>query len=226
MIRRIKKLLAIIVLLGLVSGSAVVDQALARKERYAGTILAYGDSLTAGHGVERSEAYPAQLERTLQSSGYPWEVINAGVRGETTEGALMRVKGLLKIKPDIVILETGVNDYVQGDLRNTRRNIEQIVRTFQDNHVVVILAGMRSMNGYPRSEAFEKIYPAIARKYDLILVPSFLDRVAGNRALNIADGIHPTAQGYQLITNMLVPYVEKAIQQRTKITIPSSTPRP
>ncbi len=192
-------------------------ESIAKNVGQRGTIVALGDSLTAGHGVAPEDAYPARLEKKLHAAGYDWRVINAGISGETSSGTLMRVNAILKLRPDIVILETGVNDEQHGiDLRTTFRNIEEIVRIFQTNQSTVLLAGMRTLNGHQPNPAFAEIYPDIARKYGLILIPFFLKPVAGNPALNLYDGIHPTAEGYRGITKMLYPYVQKAIEDKTR----------
>ena len=182
-----------------------------------GTIVAVGDSLTAGLGIDEDNAYPARLEKKLRSAGYNWRVINAGISGETSSGALARVHWVLKLKPDIVILETGANDGLRGiDPHVTGRNIDEMVRILKEHNVMVILAGMRMVTNLGRrfTKDFSANYPATAKKYGLILVPFFLANVAGNPALNQADGIHPTSEGYRIITEAIYPYVQKAIDAR------------
>lgn len=177
---------------------------------YAGTIVAVGDSLTAGFGLNEADAYPARLEKKLQEAGYRWQVVNAGISGETSSGTLSRVNWILKLKPDIVILETGANDGLRGiDPQLTKKNIAETVRILKENRVTVILAGMRMVTSMGRdyTEKFAAIYPAVAKKHDLILIPFFLHGVAGNSALNQGDGIHPVAEGYRIITEMIYPYV-------------------
>ncbi len=186
---------------------------------FEGTIVAVGDSLTAGLGVDEDNAYPARLEKKLRSTGYNWRVINAGISGETSSGALSRVRWVLKLKPDIVILETGANDGLRGiDPRITRKNIDEIVRILKENNVVVILAGMRMVTnlGHRYTDAFYANYPAVAKKYNLLLVPFFLAGLAGDPSLNQADGIHPTAQGYRIVTETVYPYAKKAIDKRKR----------
>lgn len=181
---------------------------------FQGTIVAVGDSLTAGYGLKEEDAYPAQLERKLHAAGYSWRVINAGISGETSSGALSRINWILKLKPDIVILETGANDGLRGiDPRVMKRNISEIVRILKKNNVKVVLAGMRMLTNMGReyTEAFAAVYPDIARKEGLILVPFFLAGVAGDPALNQADGIHPFAGGYRIVTETVYPYLLRAI---------------
>lgn len=184
---------------------------------YDGTIVAVGDSLTAGLGVNEEDAYPALLEKRLRGAGYRWRVVNAGISGETSSGALSRVAWVLKLKPDIVILETGANDGLRGiNPRVTRKNLDEIVRILRENRVTVVLAGMRMTTnlGKTYTEAFYENYAAIAEKYDLILIPFLLQGVARVPALNQADGIHPTAEGHRIIMETVYPYVRQALGRR------------
>jgi len=177
---------------------------------FAGTIICVGDSLTAGYGVKESDAYPAQLENKLRAEGYRWRVINAGISGETSSGTRSRITWLLNLKPDIVILETGANDGLRGiDPKVTQNNIEEIVRSLKENKVTVVLAGMRMVTnlGHDYTASFAAIYPTVARKFDLILIPFFLQGVAGDQSLNQGDGIHPLAKGYRIVMETVYPYV-------------------
>jgi acyl-CoA thioesterase I len=184
------------------------------KPAFAGTIVAVGDSLTAGYGVNEADAYPARLEKKLQAAGFNWRVINAGVSGETSSGTLSRVEWVLKLKPDIVILETGANDGLRGiDPKITKKNINEIVSILKKNRVMVILAGMRMVTSMGRdfTSEFGAIYPAVAKKHSLVLIPFFLQGVAGDPDLNQSDGIHPVAEGYRIITDMIYPYVAQVL---------------
>ena len=177
-------------------------------------IVAFGDSLTAGLGVTPEEAYPAQLQRKLQALGHEYQVINAGVSGDTTAGGLRRVDWVLKGRPQIVILELGANDGLRGiDPAQTQANLEQIIQRLQTAGVIVLLAGMKLPPNYGRdyTSRFEAIYPELARKYRLVLIPFFLEGVAAQRALNQADGIHPTGAGYQIIVDQLLPLLERVL---------------
>ena len=183
---------------------------------FAGTIVAVGDSLTAGYGVKETDAYPARLENKLRAEGYRWRVVNAGISGETSSGVRSRLAWVLKLKPDIVILETGANDGLRGiDPQVTRKNIEETVRILKENRVAVVLAGMRMVSNLGRdyTGAFAAIYPAVARKFDLILIPFFLQGVAGEPSLNQGDGIHPLAEGYRIVTETVYPYVLQAVKK-------------
>lgn len=182
---------------------------------YDGSIVAMGDSLTEGLGVSENKAYPAQLERKLLADGYRYQVINAGVSGETSTGSLSRVDWVLTLEPDIVILETGGNDSLRGiNPELTRQNLDDLVAAFEAADVTVVLAGMETMQnlGPEYTADFSAVYPAVANKYDLILIPFFLEGVAAQRDLNQPDGIHPTAEGYTHIVDQIYPFVIQAIE--------------
>ena len=182
---------------------------------YEGTIVAVGDSLTEGLGVEEEFAYPALLEKKLRLDGYHYRVINAGVSGETSSGTLARIKWVLTLKPNIVILVIGANDGFRGiDPELIKTNILSIVRAFKEKKVSILLGGMQMGQnlGEEYITAFEKIYPLVAREENVGLVPFFLTGVAANPNLNQADGIHPSAEGYQVVVDHILPYVIKAIE--------------
>ncbi|MBU0676129.1 MAG: arylesterase [Proteobacteria bacterium] len=185
---------------------------------YDGTIVAMGDSLTAGLGVEEAEAYPALLDQLLRKQGLNWRVINAGVSGETSSGALERTKWVLSFAPDVVILETGANDGLRGiDPELTRKNIAAIIGLFRQSEVKVVLCGMdmvRNM-GEEYTSRFAAIYPTLAKDNEVLFMPFFLEGVAGEAGLNQADGIHPTATGYQRVVVNLLPTVLEAIRTRS-----------
>jgi acyl-CoA thioesterase-1 len=186
---------------------------------YEGTIVAVGDSLTAGLRVKEEEAYPARLERKLLEEGYPWRVINAGISGETSSGALSRINWVLKLEPDIVILETGANDGLRGTSPNlTRKNLEEAVSILQENDVTVVLAGMKMVSNLGRQylKEYSAVYPEVAKKYDLIYIPFFLKGVATRASLNQEDGIHPNGEGYKVVAETVFPFVVEAIERRGK----------
>ncbi len=186
---------------------ALAATALAQGER---VIVAFGDSLTAGYGVAPDEAYPALLATRLRTEGYRYQVINAGVSGDTTAGGLRRVDWTLKLRPEIVLLELGVNDALRGlDLGQVRANLEAMVMRFEAGGARVLLLGMRLPPNYGARYAgdFARIYEEIARQRKVALMPFFLDGVGAVAALNQPDGIHPTAEGYRLIVDRLWPHL-------------------
>ncbi|MCP3954687.1 MAG: arylesterase [Desulfobacterales bacterium] len=181
-----------------------------------GLIVAVGDSLTAGYRVAEEHAYPAILQQRLTRDGRQYDVINAGISGETSSGTLARLDWILTLQPDIMILETGGNDGLRGiDPQLTRENIDRIVTRLKAKGVIVILAGMRMVKnlGETFTNEFESLYPVVAAKHDVILIPFFLEAVAANRQLNQADGIHPTPEGYRRVVDHIYPFVAKGIQQ-------------
>jgi acyl-CoA thioesterase-1 len=190
-----------------------------------GTIVCMGDSLTAGYGVDEAEAYPALLEARLREDGFAYQVINAGVSGETSSGALSRLDWMLTLDPDIVLLETGANDGLRGvDPALTRSNIATIVAELEAREIVVVLAGMQMVRnlGPAFTNRFRAIYTDIAASSGVILIPFFLEGVAGRPELNQADGIHPNAKGYPLIVDHIYPYITRAIAQHRKRTAENS----
>ena len=182
-----------------------------------GTIVALGDSLTEGLGVDPWESYPAQLERKLQENGHNYTVINAGVSGETSSGALARVNWVItSLHPDIVILATGGNDSLRAiDPAVTEENLRKLVETLQAAEVTVILAGMQTVQnmGAEYTGAFRAIYPTVAAEHNLLLIPFLLEGVAGDPKLNQDDFIHPTAEGYAVVVETVYAYVEQAIEE-------------
>ena len=188
---------------------------------YEGTIVAVGDSLTEGLGVEEEYAYPALLEKKLNAQGFRYRVINAGISGETSSGTLARVKWILTLKPDIVILVIGSNDGLRGlDPNLIKTNINSIIKALKENNVIIVLGAMQIVQnlGEEYTTAFANIYPEIAETQQVILTPFFLDGVAAVPTLNQADGIHPTADGYRIIAENLTKYAIKAIKMHRGAT--------
>ncbi|MCP4157941.1 MAG: arylesterase, partial [bacterium] len=182
---------------------------------YEGIIAAVGDSLSEGLGVAEEFAYPALLEKKLQSRGYHYRVINAGVSGETSSGTLARIEWVLTLNPDIVILVIGANDGFRGiDPELIKTNIITIVRALKEKEVTVLLGGMEMVQNLGKEyiTAFEKNYQLVAREENIGLIPFFLTGVVANPKLNQADGIHPTAEGYGVVVEHIFPFVIEAIE--------------
>lgn len=180
-------------------------------------IVAFGDSLTSGLGVQTGESYPAQLQRRLDDLKYSYRVINAGVSGDTTAGGLRRVPWILNNKPELVILELGANDGLRGlDVDQTKNNLRQIVERLRAAGTTVVLAGMKLPPNYGRdyTTRFEAIYPALAQEYRLPLIPFFLEGVGGASSLNQADGIHPTKEGYEIIVGQVLKVLKPVLRKR------------
>jgi acyl-CoA thioesterase-1 len=180
------------------------------------TIVAFGDSLTAGFGVPSEDAYPSILERRLREEGFAYRVVNAGVSGETTAGGLRRVDWVLKSQPHLVILELGANDGLRGlSPEQTRDNLARIIERLRVAGATVILAGMRVPTNYgdEYAHAFEAVFPELANRYQLPFIPFFLDGVATDPALNQADGLHPTAEGYRVIVERIWPRIRPLLSR-------------
>lgn len=181
------------------------------------TIVAVGDSLTAGYGVEENQAYPALLQERLLREGYFFRVVNAGISGETSSGTRSRIAWVMNsLNPDIIILETGANDGLRGiDTAVLEKNLSEIITSIQAEGITVILAGMKMLPNYGRNytKQFAEVYPRVATKMGVTLIPFFLMDVAGDRRYSLADGIHPNPEGYQRVVDNMYPIVLEAIKQ-------------
>ncbi|WP_166585975.1 arylesterase [Mucilaginibacter agri] len=169
------------------------------------TILVFGDSLTAGYGLDDvSESFPGVIKARIDSLKLPYNVINAGVSGETSAGGLSRIDWVLKQKPDIFLLELGANDGLRGNsVQQTIDNLQAIIDKVKAKYPAakIILLGMQvppSM-GQKYVSDFKKMYPDLAEKNHIGLVPFLLDGVGGNPKLNQADGIHPNPTGAKIV---------------------------
>lgn len=183
-------------------------------------ILALGDSLTEGLGVKKTNNYPALLEQALRAKGFDLKVVNSGLSGETSSGLKSRLDWVLQLEPDLTILNIGANDAMRGlPLELTQGNIEHIINKIQNSGSQVILAGMQIYDNLGREyvAGFKDMYPAVANKHELLMIPFFLEHVAGDPKLNQDDMIHPTAEGYRIIVEqnvlpVILPVVEKLAQ--------------
>ncbi|MCG6928067.1 MAG: arylesterase [Acidobacteria bacterium] len=167
-------------------------------------ILFVGTSLTAALGLDPSEGYPARIQEKLDAAGLRYRVVNAGVSGETSAGALRRMDWLLRQEVAVLVLETGANDGLRGqDPGATRANIQAIFDRArqQEPPPNLVLVAMEALPNYGEDyrESFRAIYPELAEANDAVLVPFFLEGVAGNPELNQPDGIHPTAEGHERV---------------------------
>ena len=177
-------------------------------------LLAFGDSLTAGAGVAAEDSLSAQLQRRLLADGYDVVVVNAGVSGDTSAMGLARLDYTLGYGADVVLLELGANDMLNGvDPKITRENLDRIIATFKERGVIVLLAGMVSSANFGPAykKAFDAAYPELARQHGVTMIPFILDGVWGHPELLIADGVHPNAAGVARIVAKVAPYVEKTI---------------
>jgi len=181
-------------------------------------IWAFGDSLTAGYGLQPADGFTSQLERALRKAGVPATVKNGGISGDTAaQGRARLLWGLrgLGVKPDLVIVELGANDMLRGlPPAQAASNLDLILATLKQRHIEVLIAGMKASPnlGTEYRQAFDTIYPTLAKRYDASLYPFFLQGVAGNRALIQADGLHPNPAGVAIIVARMVPFVRRALR--------------
>ncbi len=186
-------------------------------------IVAFGDSLTAGHGVNRDESYPADLQRELDSLGYRYRVINLGISGNTTKDGVLRIPEVLKFHPSVVIVAFGGNDGLRGlPIRDTETNLFSIITAMQDAHAKVILGGITLPPNYGSDyiEKFNAIYAKASRQYHVPLLPFMLKDVYGVPGSMQDDGIHPTAQGCKQVAKnflpLLLPMLHKPAHSQSK----------
>lgn len=178
------------------------------------TLVVLGDSLSAGYQLAPDQSFPAQLQQALDAKGYDVEVVNAGVSGDTSSGGLSRLDWSVGPEADAVILELGANDALRGiPPEKTRDNLDAIVARLTERGVAVLVAGMLAPRnlGDDYSGRFDAIFPAIAEAHDALLYPFFLEGVAMDPALNLADGMHPTGEGVSVIVRNVLPHVEQLL---------------
>lgn len=197
------------------SGTEVIENTKQSQKR----IVVFGDSLTAGYGLDDTEdAFPGLLQKKIDSLGLDFEVVNSGVSGETTAGGVNRVDWILNDKPDVFILELGANDGLRGvPLSETRKNLQMIIDRVKTKYPDsrIILAGMQIPPnlGQDYTQSFKNIFPEIANKNNLELIPFLLDGVGGVKELNQSDGIHPTKEGHKILANNVWKVLSKTLKK-------------
>jgi acyl-CoA thioesterase-1 len=185
-----------------VGGIAAASEASADVDQR--TVVFLGDSLAAGYGLDEGQAFPALVGERIRERDWPFRVVNAGVSGDTSAGGLRRVDWLLRQRVDVLVLELGANDALRGlPLDATERNLEAIVERVRaaSPEVEVVLAGMMAPPnlGPDYAERFRALFPRLAERLDLHLVPFLLEGVGGRSELNLPDGIHPTPEGHRVV---------------------------
>lgn len=182
------------------------------------TILFFGNSLTAGYGLDLSNSFPSLIQRKLDSLGYNYKVINAGLSGETTSGGNGRVEWVMKQQVDVFVLELGGNDGLRGiPLSETKANLQRIIDKVKkiSPDIQIVLAGMQipPNMGKEYITTFQEIYPAMAEKNSLPLIPFLLAGVAGDPELNLDDGIHPNEEGQVIVAETVWKYLEPLLEK-------------
>lgn len=202
---------ALIALIGTFYGYAIAEEA-----DHPPTILALGDSLTAGYGLPPGESLPDKLQDALADAGQHVEIINAGVSGDTTAGGLARLGWVLTDEIDLLIISLGGNDVLRGlPPKESKKNLSAIIEQARahDPEITILLTGMQAPPSWGDDYAaeFNPIYQDLADQYDLALYPFLLDGVAADPSLNQADGIHPNEKGVAIIVGNLLPFVQAAL---------------
>ncbi|NVJ46063.1 MAG: arylesterase [Cytophagia bacterium] len=201
-----KPLYTIVLIFSLITtGSFIQDEP--------GKIVFFGDSITAGYGIPIESAFPALIQQKAQDAGMNYQVVNAGLSGETTAGGLNRIDWILKSKPDIFILELGGNDGLRGlSLEESEKNLRAMVEKVRDVNpeVKIILAGMQIPPnlGQDYTEKFKSLFPTLAKELDTELIPFLLEGVGGDPKLNLSDGIHPNPKGHEIVAETVWRYLK------------------
>jgi acyl-CoA thioesterase-1 len=180
-------------------------------------ILFFGDSLTAGYGLSSTdEAFPAVVGQKFVKKGKAAKIVNAGLSGETSAGGLSRIDWILRQPIDVFVLELGANDGLRGlPVEQTEKNLQAIINKVRSKYpkVKIVLAGMMvpPNMGPDYTAKFKKIFPAIAKKNEVVLIPFLLQDVAGNEKLNQADGIHPNIEGHRIVADNVYKFLDPLI---------------
>ncbi|HYI95461.1 MAG TPA: arylesterase [Bryobacteraceae bacterium] len=182
-------------------------------------IVAFGDSISEGLGVATGKSFPDQLQQKLDTSGFSYRVVNLGVSGDTTTGGVGRLDYAISMKPAVVILELGGNDGLRGiPVASTKANLEKMIGAFQKAGASVVLAGMTLPPNYGPEyiQQFEAAYKDLARKYKVTLIPFLMEDILAQYkakpGLMQSDGIHPTAEGHEIIADTVMRYLQKVIK--------------
>ena len=174
-------------------------------------IVAFGDSLSAGYGLDAGKSFPDNVQRLIDSSKFNWQIVNMGVSGDTTTDGLVRISSVLAVHPKIVIVEFGGNDGLRGmPVSSTENNLKDMVEAIQKAGAIVVIAGMSLPRNYGPEyiKSFEQVYVRVATKYKAVLIPFLLEGVGGNPALMQADQIHPTAEGAEIVSRTVMQHLK------------------
>ena len=186
------------------SALAIALQAYAQQK----TVVCFGDSITAGYGLDASQSYPSDLETLLAKRGYPYHVINQGVSGNTAKDAVARVHAIVALHPEAVVVELGGNDGLRGlPLDTTRKNLDDVLTTLQAAKIRILLVGITLPPNYGAEyiKSFDSIYREAASKHHVALMPMIYDGIYTVPGAIQQDGIHPTAKGSQMIAEHMLP---------------------
>jgi len=211
-----KSLLAFASLAVILGNPTMVERAYAAEPDQEIVIVAFGDSLVAGYQLPPAAAFPVQLEKALKDKGYNVRVMNAGVSGDTAADGLARFDWAMPDEADAVILEFGANDALRGiQVEETKKALSEMLQKLKARDLEVLLAGMEAPRNWGQDYvgAFRAMYESLAKEYNALLYPFFLEGVALNSSLNLDDGLHPNAEGVRHIVDKILPKVEQLIQR-------------
>jgi acyl-CoA thioesterase-1 len=192
------------------------DRSTALGARALPRIVFLGDSLTAGYGIEKSQAVPAVIQQRLTAEGYQYEVVNAGVSGDTSDGGVTRLDWSLDGDVQVLVIELGANDGLRGvPPARTRKNLEHIIDTAKARHITVLLTGMEAPPNYGEAytSEFRQVFRDVAREQKVAFMPFYLEGIAGIRRLNLPDGVHPTPEGARIVATNLWRYLEPLLRK-------------
>jgi acyl-CoA thioesterase-1 len=179
-------------------------------------LVCFGDSITAGYGLQPGQAYPAALQRKLDASGYRYQVNNQGTSGATSKDAVANLRTVLQLHPDVVVVEFGGNDGLRGlPLEQTRRNLDTVLTALENAHIKILLAGITLPPNYGPDyiQTFDTMFRDLAQKHHTAFVPMiYKDLVRVPNTIQ-ADGIHPTARGSEIIANTLFPALKPLLRK-------------
>jgi acyl-CoA thioesterase I len=219
---RLKRALFLVMILVL-SGwgstcSADTPQHSTRNDGQGKAIVFFGDSLTAGFGLDLQQAFPALIQEKIKQRGWNFQVVNAGLSGETTAGGVRRIEWVLQRPIDVFVLELGANDGLHGlPIEQAKKNLQTIMDRVRDKYpsVRIVLAGMQIPANLGRAymSQFRDIFPALAKTNRVPLIPFLLEGVGGVPALNLPDGIHPTPAGHKIIAENVWKVLEPVLQE-------------
>ncbi|WP_047245951.1 arylesterase [Maribacter thermophilus] len=198
---------------------STVEENKEEKQTQSKVILFFGNSLTAAYGLETEDGFPHRIQLRLDSLGLDYKVINSGLSGETTSGGLNRLDWVLNQKIDIFVLELGANDGLRGiPLSETKENLQKIIDKVREknNETTILLAGMQipPNMGQDYTTEFKSMFPDLAKKNNVLLIPFLLENVAGIPELNLEDGIHPTAEGQKIVANNVWKVLEPVVSPK------------
>jgi acyl-CoA thioesterase-1 len=198
------------------AGRSAVPVAKAPQPDAKPVVVAYGDSLTAGLGIDPGQSYPDDLQRLIDVAGFKYRVVNMGVSGDTTTDGVERLASVMALHPAIVVLEFGANDGLRGQpVPSSKQNLARIIEALQAEKSQIVLAGMTLPRNYGPDyiQQFEQMYVELGTKYKLVRIPFILEGVGGVPRLTQPDGLHPTAEGAEIMSHTVMKYLSPLLRK-------------